>query len=122
MLQGAGDTQTRSKLLRQEMSLPEILLWRALRERPGGFKFRKSHPSGPYTADFYCHAARLIIEVDGEAHNRGSRPARDVARDRWFAVRGLDTLRIPASLILADLSAAVLAITAAAERCTAAST
>jgi very-short-patch-repair endonuclease len=48
------------------MSLPEVLLWQALRARPGGWKFRRQHPSGPYVADFYCHEARLIVEVDGD--------------------------------------------------------
>nr|WP_235518747.1 DUF559 domain-containing protein [Sphingomonas sp. Leaf208] len=39
------------------MSPPELALWIALRERPGGFKFRRQHPAGPYVADFYGHAA-----------------------------------------------------------------
>jgi very-short-patch-repair endonuclease len=78
------------------MSAPEITLWQILRERPGGLKFRRQHPAGPYIADFYCHEARLIIEIDGEAHNCGDRPLRDIARDRWLAERGLETLRIAA--------------------------
>jgi len=78
------------------MSPPELTLWKVLRERPGGFKFRRQHPSGPYIADFYCHEARLVIEVDSEAHSRGNRPVRDAVRDGWFAERGLGTLRIAA--------------------------
>ncbi|WP_428969148.1 endonuclease domain-containing protein [Sphingomonas sp. Xoc002] len=79
------------------MSAPEITLWQILRNRPGGLKFRRQHPAGPYIADFYCHEARLVIEIDGEAHNRGDRPLRDIARDRWLAERGLKTLRIAAT-------------------------
>jgi len=79
------------------MSAPEITLWQVLRCRPGGFKFRRQHPSGPYVADFYCHEARLVIEVDGEAHNHGNRPERDASRDDWFADRGMTTLRIAAT-------------------------
>ncbi|MBB3472658.1 endonuclease domain-containing protein [Sphingomonas sp. BK345] len=89
------------------MSLPEVLFWRALRDRPGGFNFRRQHPSGPYVADFYCHAARLIIELDSEAHERGDRPARDAARDAWFAQRGLFTARLAACDVLDDLDAVV---------------
>ncbi len=48
------------------MSLPEVLLWQVLRTRPSDLKFRRQHPSGAYVADFYCHEARLVIEVDGE--------------------------------------------------------
>jgi very-short-patch-repair endonuclease len=117
MLQGTGETRQRSKRLRQEMSPPEIALWFALRGRPDGLKFRKQHPSGPYTADFYCHAARMIVEVDSEAHSRGDRPARDAARDRWFEARGITTLRAAASEIMRDCDAVVRGIAAlAAER------
>jgi very-short-patch-repair endonuclease len=97
------------------MSLPEvIILWRALRKRPNGLKFRRQHPAGPYVADFYCHEARLIIEIDSYAHETGNRPARDAARDAWMAERHLTVLRIPAAEILRDASAAVDGIAAAA--------
>ncbi|WP_294237671.1 endonuclease domain-containing protein [uncultured Sphingomonas sp.] len=97
MLQGDETIGGRARGLRQAMSAPEITLWQVLRHRPGGFKFRRQHPSGPYIADFYCHEARLIVEVDSEAHSLGDRPERDKARDRWFAHRGLTTLRIVAT-------------------------
>lgn len=114
MLQGFGDSQARSKALRQEMSVPEIKLWMALRARPAGLKFRKQHPSGPYTADFYCHAARLVVEVDGTAHDYGDRPKRDAERDAWFAGRGLAVLRVPASEVLKECDAVVAMIEASA--------
>ena len=114
MLQGVGNTGERAKALRRSMSPPEIALWLALRERPGGFKFRKQHPSGPFVADFYCHAARLVIEIDGTAHDFGDRPDRDLRRDAWFRARGLDVLRIPAVEIMRDIDAVVRGITALA--------
>jgi very-short-patch-repair endonuclease len=99
------------------MSYPEILLWRELRRRPGGLKFRRQHPSGPYTLDFYCNDARLAVEVDGEAHERGDRPVKDKARDAWLAGAGIETLRIAAIEVLHDLEAVLRAILArAAER------
>jgi len=114
MLQGTGDTLERAKALRKTMSPPEIALWMVLRKRPAGLKFRKQHPSGPYVADFYCHAARLVVEVDGSAHDFGDRPARDDRRDRWFAARGLDVMRIPAAEISRDLDAVTRGIVALA--------
>src|SRR3546814_4404783 len=81
MLQGVGNSGAHAKALRQSMPPPEIVLWLALRERPGGFKFRRQHPSGSFVADFYCHVARLVIEVDGAAHDFGDRPGRDLRRD-----------------------------------------
>jgi very-short-patch-repair endonuclease len=94
------------------MSLPEVLLSVALKERPGGFKFRKQHGAGPYVADFYCHEARLIIEVDGENHDFGDHPERDRARDSWFRARGLDVIHIPAREVLEDCDAVVRGIVA----------
>ena len=114
MLQGTGETAARAKALRKAMSPPEIALWMALRDRPSGFKFRRQHPSGPYVADFYCHAARLIIEVDGAAHDFGDRPARDAVRDRWFANRNLAVMRIPAIEVARDIEDVVRGIAALA--------
>ncbi|MEJ5975435.1 endonuclease domain-containing protein [Novosphingobium sp. PS1R-30] len=94
------------------MSLPEVLLWQRLKSRPNGLKFRKQHPAGPFVLDFYCHEARLIVEVDGAAHDMGDRPERDEARDRHFHALGFHILRIPATDVLRDpdeIAAAILA-------------
>jgi very-short-patch-repair endonuclease len=104
----------RAKHLRTTMSSPEIVLWLALRHRPAGLKFRRQHPCGPYIADFYCHAARMIIEIDGASHDFGDRPARDDLRDRWFEARGLAVFRIPATDVLRDCDAVISGITAIA--------
>ena len=100
-------TADRARALRREMSLPEVLLWQALRARPGGFKFRHQHPAGSYVLDFYCVAAALCIEVDGAAHDMGENPQRDARRDDWLAEQGIKTIRIPAEEILKDLEAVV---------------
>jgi len=48
--------------LRRGMSLPEVVLWKALRKKQvGGARFRRQHPLGPYILDFYCSAVRLAI-------------------------------------------------------------
>ena len=100
-------TVMRARHLRKKMTLPEVLLWQALRQRPAGLKFRPQHPAGPYVLDFYCASARLAIEVDGEAHNRGDRPAKDDVRDRWLARENVRVLRVPATLVLDDVAAAI---------------
>ncbi|WP_380784719.1 endonuclease domain-containing protein [Sphingomonas sp. R86521] len=116
MLQGTGASNEQAKVLRRTMSPPEIALWMALRQRPAGLKFRRQHPSGPFVADFYCHDARMIVEVDGTAHDYGNRPARDAARDRWFALRTIAVMRIAAADILRDTDAAVRGIVAFATK------
>jgi very-short-patch-repair endonuclease len=107
-------TTSKARRLRRDMSLPEVLLWQALRKRPGGLKFRRQHPSGPYILDFYCGDARLAIEIDGEAHSRGDRPARGAARDVLLAKAGIATIRVTAQDSLRDLEAVVQGIIVAA--------
>ena len=105
--QAKAGTIAKARKLRREMTLPEVLLWRTLRLRPSGFKFRRQHASGCYVLDFFCSDARLAIEIDGFAHTTGDRPERDLARDIWFRERGIASLRVPASAVLEDLGAAV---------------
>ena len=110
MLQGTERTARLARVLRKEMSLPERLLWSRLRLKPNGLKFRNQHPSGAFVADFYCHQRRLIIEIDGIAHDMGDRPLVDDERDAWFRARGLEILRIPARDVLADPDAVAQSI------------
>ena len=49
---------------------------------------------GPYIVDFVCHAARLIVEVDGTTHSIEAELARDEKRDVWLAGVGYETLRV----------------------------
>ena len=98
------------------MSLPEVLLWQQLRKRQLGNKWRKQHPAGPYDLDFYCDAAKLCVEVDGEAHERGDQPVRDARRDAWLAGRGILTLRIAAVEVLNNLEGVLAQIATTAQR------
>lgn len=96
------------------MSLPEILLWQRLKGSPQGVAFRKQHPIGPYRADFYCAAAKLVIEVDGIAHDMGDRPQRDAARNAWLEQTGYRVIRIAAVDVLKNADAAAQSIVALA--------
>ncbi|MFS0737776.1 endonuclease domain-containing protein [Sphingomonas sp. 1P06PA] len=107
MLHGPKPTQRRARTLRKAMSLPEILLWQALRTRPAGLRFRRQHPAGPYVLDFFCATHRLAVGIDGEAHDCGTRPVRDARRDVWLAGQGVRVIRIAARAVLADLDAVV---------------
>jgi very-short-patch-repair endonuclease len=111
---GSNRAVQRARAQRREMSLPEGLLWRELRKRPAGLKFRHEHATGAFSLDFYCSDARLAIEVDGEAHGFGERPVRDARRDTWLAGCGIATLRVPAAEVLRDLDAVLRGIVAEA--------
>ena len=99
---------------RKAMSLPEVLLWRELKAQAGGLRSRKQHPIKPYYADFYCAAARLVIEIDGKAHDMGENPQRDIQRDAFMQSRGYRVLRIPATEVLADAGAVAASVVRAA--------
>ena len=110
MLRTTKRTVRRARALRRTMSLPEVLLWRLLSARPGGFKVRRQHPAGPYVLDFYCESAKLAIEVDGSVHGAGDNPERDAIRDRWLKEAGIRTFRITAKDVLDNEEGVVAAI------------
>jgi hypothetical protein len=64
----SDDQLARARSLRRAMTVAETILWRGLRGRGIGAKFRRQVPIGPYIGDFVCIAARLIIELDGPPH------------------------------------------------------
>jgi len=70
------------------------LLWQLVRDRQRcGKKFRRQHPLGIYTADFYCAEAKLVLEVDGSPHQTIEGQRRDEARDAWMRSQGVEVLR-----------------------------
>ena len=105
-------TIRRARSLRRRMTPPEARLWVALRRKTQGLRFRRQHPIGPCVLDFYCDAAKLCVEVDGQTHWIGDAQARDAERDAWLALRGIRTLRIAASLVFEDLDTALRMIEA----------
>ncbi|MBS0361991.1 MAG: DUF559 domain-containing protein [Proteobacteria bacterium] len=106
-----NQTRAFAKVLRRKLTLPEGLLWRAIKGRKlAGLHFRKQHPIGPYVLDFYCDSRKLAVEVDGQSHNFGDRPERDDRRDAWLADKGIRTLRIRAATVLEDVDIATRTI------------
>ena len=106
---GGGDSKfvarlevIRARKLRREMSKPERMLWQQLRQRPGGYKFRRQHPIGPYIADFCCLSERYVIEFDGTAHDNLDRVKFDERRVSFLKDNGFRVLRVTAARVLAD--------------------
>jgi very-short-patch-repair endonuclease len=105
-----NESVLRARLLRRNLTLPEVMLWRVLRQRPDGLKFRLQHPIGRCIVDFYCAAAKLVIEINGEAHSMGERPERDLRRDAWLKGRGFRVIRFSATDVIRDLESVVTGI------------
>jgi very-short-patch-repair endonuclease len=81
-----------AKVLRRNMTLPERFLWERLRgRRLHGFHFRRQQVIQGFIADFYCHAAALAIEVDGDTHRH--QLDYDRARDDHLLQIGVRVIR-----------------------------
>jgi very-short-patch-repair endonuclease len=84
----------RARELRQKQTPAEELLWELLRDRQCcELKFRRQHQFGDYLLDFYCHEAKLAVELDGEPHNSVARQKKDAARDAHLKSQGVTSLR-----------------------------
>lgn len=89
-----ADLLARACQLRREITDAEKLLWSVLRNRQlFGMKFRRQHAIDGYVADFYCHEARLIVELDGGQHNRDANALKDAERGAFLKARGHTILR-----------------------------
>ncbi len=83
--------RSNARRLRSDMTDAETRLWSRLRaHRLDGISFRRQVPIGPYIADFVCHRARLIVELDGGQHVES---ASDAKRDAWLNAQGFEVLR-----------------------------
>jgi len=83
----------RAKELRKQMTAEEKILWQYLRaNRLNGFHFRRQQIINGFIADFYCHAAKLVIEVEGEIHKQQAEY--DAECDKVLSPRGFRLLRI----------------------------
>jgi very-short-patch-repair endonuclease len=85
-------TLERARTLRANQTESERRLWSELRgRRLGGWKWRRQAPVGPFIVDFYCPAARLVVELDGSQHL--DQPDCDERRTRYLERGGLRVLR-----------------------------
>jgi very-short-patch-repair endonuclease len=79
--------------LRKRMTPAERSFWERVRaKRFLGVKWRRQHPMSPFVLDFYCHAWRLVVELDGLAHV--DRQHADSSRDDALQSLGLRVERI----------------------------
>ena len=86
---GAGE---RARTLRRDMTEAERRLWQMLRSRQTeDCRFRRQVPIGGFIADFVCHEARLIVEIDGGQHDPSS--GAEASRARFLEAEGYRVLR-----------------------------
>jgi very-short-patch-repair endonuclease len=99
------------------MTEAEGRVWQILRsEQMKGYRFRRQVPIGRYIADFVCHEARLIVEIDGGQHDRSS--LREAERTAFLQNEGYRILRFWNNEVLANLDGIHETITAELPRIT----
>ena len=101
--QSHGDEKTqRARELRKEMTKSEKMLWARIRaHRLGGVQFRRQQVIDGFIADFYCHGAALVVELDGGVHR--DRNDYDRERDAILAARGILILRFSNERVESDI-------------------
>ncbi len=110
-MEAPPETVERAKELRRKLTLPEVILWRALRGRKlDGARFRRQHPIGPFILDFYCDEARLAIEVDGSGHQHPDQARYDQQRTEWLEARRVAVLRVYARDVLENLEGVLFVV------------
>ncbi|MBQ1242394.1 MAG: endonuclease domain-containing protein [Oscillospiraceae bacterium] len=83
-----------ARVLRKNMTKQERRLWYGfLRDYP--VRFLRQKVIDDYVVDFYCHAARLVIELDGSQHYEAAMLLKDAIRTEKIEERSLSVLRIP---------------------------
>ena len=90
--------------LRNRMTPAEEMLWNAVRINEWKMKFRRQHPVANYVVDFYCHRAKLVIELDGGIHEVEEVKRSDQERENHLRALGLKVLRFKNEYILSNLS------------------
>ena len=96
--------------LRNHQTKAEEILWEKLKGKQiCGVRFRRQHPFDIFIADFYCHAARLVVELDGEIHC--SQKEYDAARTEEINNFEVEVIRFKNEEVFTQIDDVVLKIT-----------
>jgi very-short-patch-repair endonuclease len=96
--------QLRARELRKNQTPAEVEIWHLLRGRQAsGYKFRRQHAIGNFIVDFYCPAAKLVIEIDGDTHLE--QVEYDQTRTDWIESQGYQVIRFTNRQVSENISA-----------------
>ena len=93
-----------SRQLRKSATKEESLLWyNFLSQYP--LRFRRQYVIGNYIVDFYCHKAKLAVELDGSGHYEPAAAEKDRIRTAYLNGQGVRVLRFTNLDILRNFQA-----------------
>ncbi|MBT9538735.1 endonuclease domain-containing protein [Thiobacillus sp.] len=100
-----------ARSLRTSMTDAEQMLWHRIRRKQiHGVQFYRQKPLLAYIVDFYCPAAKLVVELDGSQHAESVHLAKDQTRDVALAGLGLRVLRFDNRQVLLETEAVLSVI------------
>ena len=84
----------KAAMLRCNPTSAEIKLWQRLKSNQLlGLRFKAQHPIDLYIADFYCHRAKVVIEIDGLNHRNRIQKFDDEIRTINLNDFGIEVIR-----------------------------
>ncbi len=100
-----------SRRLRNDPTDAEEALWAKVRRgQLNGCQFYRQKPIGEYIVDFWCPAARLVVEVDGSQHLSDEGIQHDKVRAEYLASLGLRVVRFTNIEVLTSMESVLQAI------------
>ena len=92
-----------ARQFRKQPTPSEKILWQALKNcQLDNYKFRRQQPIGVFVVDFFCAAARVVVEVDGGIHE--SQQELDRQRQELLESLGLKFIRVASDRVENNLS------------------
>ncbi len=105
-----ASTFEKARQLRANITPEETILWERLKGKQiCNVRFRRQHPINKYIVDFYCHEAKLVIELDGKIHLK--RKGYDKDRTRILNELNLDVIRFSNEKIHSNIEEVLRKIT-----------
>lgn len=96
-----------AKTLRRDMTGAEKKLWSYINDKKLGFRFKPQHPISGFIADFYCHKAKLSIELDGEIHLGPKAKEYDTNREAVLKKFGIRVIRFTNKQVMDNIDMVV---------------
>ncbi len=93
------------RLLRNNGTPAEATLWKGLKAKQLGVRFRRQFSVGNYVLDFYCHSQKLAIELDGDYHSSEQQVQKDFKREEFLNSVGIIVMRFHNDEVRQNVSA-----------------
>ncbi|MDX1284767.1 MAG: endonuclease domain-containing protein [Draconibacterium sp.] len=104
-----SESLKKAQLLRNKLTPAEEILWEKVKGKQVlGLRFRRQHPINIYIVDFYCHSAKLVVELDGAFHKE--QKEYDKARTKDLELYGIKVLRFYNSEVELNVEKVVMKI------------